>query len=78
MYYAYILKSINFDEMYVGSTNNLIKRIDDHNSGKSLHTKKFKPWKIVTYVAFDNKQRALQFEKYLKTGSGRAFVNKHF
>ena len=76
MYYVYILKSINFDETYVGQTNNLKNRIDDHNSGKSKHTSKYKPWDIVGYYAFSNKQKALNFEKYLKTSSGKAFMKK--
>ena len=47
----------------------------DHNSGKSSHTSKSFPWKLVTYLAFEDKDKALSFERYLKTGSGHAFAN---
>ena len=77
MYYVYILSSIDFDQTYVGVTDDLKSRLDAHNSGKSIHTEKFKPWQITNYIAFADKKRAMSFEKYLKTGSGRAFANKH-
>lgn len=78
MYYAYILRSENFpDQTYVGSTADLRKRLADHNAGKSVHTNKFKPWNLVGYIALPEKQLAEQFEKYLKSGSGRAFAKRH-
>ena len=76
VHYVYILKSIKFNESYVGQTNNLKNRISDHNSGKSKHTSKYKPWNIVGYYAFIDKEKALKFEKYLKTSSGKAFMKK--
>ncbi|MDH5722250.1 MAG: GIY-YIG nuclease family protein [Alphaproteobacteria bacterium] len=79
MFYVYILQSINTPEhFYTGLTVDLEKRVDKHNSGKSIHTNKFKPWKIRTYMVFDEKERAEKFEKYLKTSSGRAFAKKRF
>lgn len=78
MFYVYTLKSENFDEIYTGFTKDLKKRMIDHNSGKSSHTKKFKPWKLITYTAFENEPAARAFEKYLKTGSGIAFARKHY
>jgi putative endonuclease len=77
MHYVYILKSINHDQIYTGLTSNLKNRVSDHNSGKSSHTRKFKPWKLVTYIAFSEKETAESFERYLKTGSGIAFARKH-
>lgn len=77
MYYVYIIKSHSFNQTYIGSTNNLVSRLEDHNSGKSKHTSKFKPWYIVSYMAFVNKKKAIEFEMYLKSGSGRAFSKKH-
>ena len=74
---VYIIRSIDFpDQEYVGATENLKQRIPDHNSGKSSHTAKFKPWKLVWYCAFPDKYKALEFEKYLKLHSGRAFAKK--
>jgi putative endonuclease len=78
MYYVYILRSCaNPDQTYVGSTSDLKKRIAERNSRKSIHTNKLKPWKLEAYVAFPHKKLADEFEKYLKSGSGRAFANRH-
>jgi len=78
MYYVYILRSVKHSQQYVGFTSDLSKRIEAHNAGQVLHTSKFKPWMLVTYTAFKNEHAARRFEKYLKTGSGRAFRNRHF
>ena len=79
MYYVYILQSLNSPErFYVGITINLNKRLEQHNMGESIHTNKFKPWKIRTTIRFDDKSRAEEFERYLKSSSGRAFTKKHF
>jgi predicted GIY-YIG superfamily endonuclease len=56
---------------------NLKQRLNEHNSGKVPHTSKFASWHIRSATAFQNKQRALAFERYLKTGSGRAFLKRH-
>lgn len=77
MYYVYIIKSINNqNEFYTWFTENLKQRIEEHNSWKSKHTQKFKPWELVQYSSFKDKKLALNFEKYLKSGSGIAFRNK--
>lgn len=77
MKYVYLLQSIEFpDETYVGLTDDLRARLSAHNAGRSPHTSKFKPWRLVTYVAFSEEQKAVEFERYLKSGSGRAFAKK--
>ena len=79
MHYTYILKSISSPtQTYIGYTSNLKQRLLDHNSGKSPHTNKFKPWHLDFYCAFNNEEKAIAFEKYLKSGSGRSFTKKHF
>jgi len=79
MFYVYLLKSLSHkNQKYTGYTTNLKQRFADHNSGESVHTNKYMPWKLCTYIAFDTKEKAMEFEKYLKSGSGRAFVKKHF
>ncbi len=79
MFYVYLIQSINFPrEHYVGFSEDLKTRIKDHNSGKSTHTNKFRPWKLIVYFAFKDILTAKDFENYLKTGSGRAFLKKHF
>jgi putative endonuclease len=78
-YYVYILQSIKYSEnYYTGFTTNLKERLAKHNNGKVPHTSKFKPWKIKMTIAFTEKEKALAFEKYLKSHSGRAFATKHF
>jgi len=77
MHYVYIIQSLNYpDQIYVGCTTDLKKRMSNHNSGTTSHTEKYKPWKLVVYLAFEDKAKAYVFEEYLKSGSGRAFRNK--
>jgi len=78
MHYVYMLQSeADPDRFYVGLTTDLKRRFDEHNSGKSIHTNKYIPWKLVTYIAFSDRKKAEKFEKYLKSGSGRSFARKH-
>ena len=77
MHYVYLLQSLSFPrERYVGETSDLKNRLLDHNGGKSTHTAKYRPWKVVTYAAFSDRKQALRFERYLKSGSGHAFANR--
>ena len=75
MKYVYILQSItDNDRFYSGITGDLRARLSKHNSGSVTHTSKHMPWRIKTNVAFTAEARASPFEKYLKSGSGRAFA----
>ena len=77
MKYVYLLESVDFpNETYIGLTDNLRGRIAAHNNGQAKHTHKFKPWRLVTYLGFSNPEKAVAFERYLKSSSGRAFANK--
>jgi predicted GIY-YIG superfamily endonuclease len=77
MWYVYIIRSLSSpDQEYTGATSDLKQRIADHNAGKSTHTAKFMPWKLVWYCAFEDKLQALEFEKYLKSHSGRASAKR--
>ncbi|MEJ1969541.1 MAG: GIY-YIG nuclease family protein [Rhizomicrobium sp.] len=77
MKYVYILSSISEPErFYVGLTDNLPKRLSAHNQGAVSHTAKYRPWKLKTYIGFSDPNGAVSFEKYLKSGSGRAFAKK--
>jgi putative endonuclease len=72
-----MLRSIpNPDQIYVGFTGDLKTRLISHNRGQSPHTAKFKPWDLITYHAFKDRTKALSFEKYLKSHSGKAFAKK--
>ena len=78
-HYVYILESrVNSEHFYVGLTEDLNERLAKHNAGEVPHTSKFKPWSIKTAIAFRDRERACAFERYLKSGSGRAFARKHF
>jgi len=77
MKYVYLIRSIKFpSETYVGLTSNLQQRLAAHNAGRSPHTSKYTPWELVAYLGFAKHESAAAFEKYLKTGSGRAFAGK--
>lgn len=78
-HYVYILVSeSDASRHYTGFTEYLAERIKAHNGGKCEHTAKFRPWRIETAIAFQDKAKAVAFEQYLKTHSGRAFAAKHF
>jgi predicted GIY-YIG superfamily endonuclease len=77
MKYVYLLRSVSHpDRTYVGLTDDVDRRLTAHNAGQALHTAGYKPWQLVTYLAFTDDAQAVAFEKYLKTASGRAFANK--
>ena len=76
-YYTYILQSQKSpDRFYVGHTEHLESRLKSHNRGENPYTSKYKPWRIKTAIAFSDRQKAIDFEEYLKTPSGRAFSKK--
>ena len=78
-HFVYILESISqLEHYYTGSTNNISKRLKKHNEGGCPHTAKLRPWQIKNYFDFDSKEKALKFERYLKSGSGREFAQRHF
>jgi putative endonuclease len=77
MRYVYLLESeAAAGQRYVGVTTDLRQRLTEHNAGKSSHTSKYLPWRLVTYVAFTDERKAEDFERYLKSGSGHAFARK--
>ena len=78
MHFVYSLESVDGNHWYVGVTNDVERRLSEHNAGKCIHTNKFKPWTLRTYTAFVERKRAEEFEKYLKSHSGRAFSKRHF
>jgi len=75
--YVYILESVaDAEHFYIGVTADLRARLKKHNARQVSHTSKFAPWRIKTYVAFSDEHQALEFERYLKSGPGRAFAKK--
>lgn len=79
MYYVYFLRSLsNPDKTYIGYTNDLERRLVEHNEGQdtSSHTNRFKPWQIEAYVMADTQETALIVEAYFKNTSGKEKIKK--
>lgn len=76
MYYVYVLKSKKIEKFYTGVTGDLKRRMKEHNSGNSDFTAWSGPYELVWYGAFSSKEKAYEFEAYLKSSSGFAFRNK--
>jgi len=77
IYFVYIIRSTsNPDQVYVGFTENVEARLKKHNEGGNTSTAPYRPWKPIFYCAFEDKGRALAFETYLKSHSGKAFSAK--
>ncbi|PYK39731.1 MAG: excinuclease ABC subunit C [Verrucomicrobia bacterium] len=75
--YLYILQSeACADRFYIGRTSDLRARLGQHNAGRVPHTTKWRPWRIKTYLALSDSERARALERYLKSASGRAFIKK--
>ena len=77
--FVYIFQSVSEpDRFYTGLCCDVDARLRDRNAGKSRHTSKYKPWKLISFHYFERSETAAAFERYLKSGSGRAFALRHF
>jgi len=77
--FVYVLESIiDSDRHYTGLTADVVKRLRSHNDSRAIHTSKFAPWRLLVAIEFADTNCAARFEKFLKTGSGRAFARHHF
>ena len=76
MYFVYVLRSKSDRSIYIGKTRNIDKRLKEHNSGYVVATKNGRPYEATAYFSFRDRNRADDFEIYLKSGSGRAFLKK--
>lgn len=77
MYHVYCIVSVGHpDRRYVGFSEDIAQRLMDHNDGSNPSTAPFRPWKLKGCITFDSKSKALEFERYLKSGSGHAFARK--
>ncbi len=74
MYTVYILRSLSKSFQYVGMTNNLERRLQEHNSGYSLATKSYIPFKLVYTEILPDRKSARVREKYFKSGAGREYI----
>jgi predicted GIY-YIG superfamily endonuclease len=77
--FVYVLRSDRDPERhYVGLTSDVDKRLAWHNAGPCGYTRQYRPWSVVVLLEFPSERAAVRFEKYLKSGSGRAFSKRHF
>ena len=77
--FVYVLRNADHKpRFYVGLTSDVPPRVEAHNTGRCPHTAKFRPWKLHVVIEFPDEQRAMRFERYLKSGSGREFAKRHF
>jgi len=77
MHHVYVLVCAD-NSPYTGCTNDLKERVKRHSDGHVPATKPRLPVRLVNYIALESRYKAFEFEKYLKSGSGRAFLKKHF
>ncbi len=73
---VYVLESIGTNKLYTGITNNLDRRIQEHNKGKSRFTKVYAPWRLIYSETHPNYEQARLREKYLKSAAGKKFLQK--
>ena len=77
--FVYVIQSESApSRYYCGTAEDVSRRLAVHNSGGSTHTARCRPWRLVVTLEFTSTTSAVAFEKYLKTGSGRAFAKRHF
>jgi len=75
MYYVYVLKSVKYLNRYIGSTENVVKRIEEHNRSKCRYTKGRRPWLLVYQEEFSTRAETMKREKFLKSGQGRKYLD---
>jgi len=77
--FVYVLKNGEAPpRFYVGLAADVNRRLVHHNAGRCPHTSRYKPWLLHVVIAFPDEARAVRFERYLKSGSGRSFARRHF
>jgi putative endonuclease len=74
----YLQSAVHRNQRYSGLTSEVAARMSAHNAGQSPHTAKYRPWILLASIEFTEESRAIAFEQYLKSGSGRAFARRHF
>ena len=78
-HFVYVLKNADpVPRFYVGLTSDVSARLEDHNAGRCPHTARYRPWQLQVVIEFPDEPRAIRFERYLNSGSGRAFARRHF
>jgi predicted GIY-YIG superfamily endonuclease len=76
---VYVLQNSSLQaRYYIGLTHDPSARLADHNGGRCPHTARYRPWQLHVIIELPDERRAVAFERYLKSGSGRAFAKRHF
>ncbi|MEW6610764.1 MAG: GIY-YIG nuclease family protein [Patescibacteria group bacterium] len=75
-HYVYVLKSMTYDQLYIGYTTDLRRRVQEHNRGETFSTKRYIPWKLIYYEACLDELDAKRRERYLKTNQGRRLLRR--
>lgn len=77
--FVYVLRNSDQNpKFYVGLSSAVAARLVDHNAGRCPHTARRRPWELHVVIEFRDEPTAIRFERYLKSGSGRAFAKRHF
>ncbi|MDO8584363.1 MAG: GIY-YIG nuclease family protein [bacterium] len=76
MYYVYVLESQLDKDWYIGYSEQIDHRVDEHNAGLNVSTKARRPWILIYYEAYLHKLDALGRERFLKSGAGHRFLRK--
>ena len=76
MYYIYAIRSLTYGNRYIGSTDDIDRRVSEHNRGKCRYTKGRMPWKLVYKEVYESRSEVVKREKFLKSGKGREFLDK--
>ena len=76
MYYVYVIQSLGHDTRYIGNTEDIYKRLREHNLGKCRYTKGRRPWKLIYQESYSTRSEAMKREKFLKSGQGRKYLDK--
>ena len=74
MFYIYVLESLIAKKSYIGATDDLVRRLAEHNSGKSKFTSRYRPWELLYSESYNTREEAIKREKYLKSASGRRYL----
>ena len=77
MFLTYVLESELFSKTYVGHTDDLNRRLKEHNNGKGLYSRRYKPWVIIYKESFNSLEESVKKEKYFKSAAGRRWIKKN-
>ncbi len=77
MFYTYVLKSLVYQKFYTGHTDNLDRRLKQHNNGYTIYSKRYRPWQNVYCEQFNSEEESIKREKYFKSAVGRRWLKKY-